>query len=58
MKILCVAALAAAAFGQVTHQHHAPGSAEEYIRVLEDPQIRARETLRLPPLKSAVIRPQ
>ena len=37
-KILLVTAAAVAAFGQVPHQHHAPGSAEEYVRVLEDPQ--------------------
>ncbi|MFN7992992.1 MAG: class I SAM-dependent methyltransferase [Bryobacteraceae bacterium] len=30
--------LAAAGFAQSPHQHHAPGSAEEYIRVLNDPQ--------------------
>lgn len=30
--------MAAAAYAQVQHQHHAPGSADEYIRVLEDPQ--------------------
>jgi ubiquinone/menaquinone biosynthesis C-methylase UbiE len=35
-ELACVAA--AAAFGQVPHQHHAPGSAEEYVRVLEDPE--------------------
>jgi arsenite methyltransferase len=31
-------AMAATAFGQTAHQHHAPASAEEYVRVLEDPQ--------------------
>ena len=42
MRIWLAAALAqaltAAAFGQTEHQHHVPGSAEEYMRVLEDPQ--------------------
>jgi ubiquinone/menaquinone biosynthesis C-methylase UbiE len=42
MRIWLAAALAqamtATAFGQTAHQHHAPASAEEYMRVLEDPQ--------------------
>jgi len=42
MRILLAAAMvqamSTAAFGQTAHQHHAPASAEEYMRVLEDPQ--------------------
>ena len=35
---LLAATIAASVFGQSAHQHHPPGSAEEYIRVLDDPQ--------------------
>lgn len=42
-EILLAGVAAMAAFGQVAHQHHAPGSAEEYVRVLEDPQRDARQ---------------
>ncbi len=38
MRTSLVILMAAAAYAQVQHQHHAPGSADEYIRVLEDPQ--------------------
>jgi ubiquinone/menaquinone biosynthesis C-methylase UbiE len=34
---ILLAAMAPVAFPQTTHQHHPPGSAEEYARVLEDP---------------------
>jgi len=33
-----IQAIAWAAFGQTMHEHHPPGSAAEYVRVLEDPQ--------------------
>lgn len=36
-RFLLAAVSAAAAFAQVAHQHHPPGS-DEYARVLEDPQ--------------------
>ena len=38
MKMWLALALAAAALGQAAHQHHPPASAEEYARILEDPQ--------------------
>ena len=47
MKRCCVIFLAAAAWGQVAHQHHPPRSADEYAHALENPK---RDEWQLPHL--------